>query len=151
MQYYYLLMSYLSASRELKQVDQILVVVTGSPGPRNGRAPISTSAKKSFSPDVSSPRPDKATPLFASRPSGFPETSLPGISCVWCARTRHFPSKASYALLATPLSPSAFLLYPPPYLLVYRPPAYSYQQRASGGAPRSPLTSSDLDLSASVR
>ena len=112
---------------------------------------MSTSAKKPFSPDVSSPRPDEASPLFASRPSGSPEPSLPFISCVWCARTPHFPSKASDALLATPPPPSAFLLYLPPYLLVYRPPAYSYQLRASGGPPRSPLTSSDLDLSAPVR
>ena len=110
-----------------------------------------TSAKKPFSPDVSSPCPDEASPLLASRPSGYPEPSLPFISCVWCARTAHFPSKASDALLATPPPPSAFLLYPPPYHLVYRPPAYSYQLRASGGPPRSPLTSSDLDLSAPVR
>jgi len=108
-------------------------------------------SKKTFSPDVSSPRPDEAIPLFDSRPSGSPEPSLPFISCVWCARTPHFPSKASDALLATPPPPSAFRLYPPLYLLVYRPPAYSYQLRASGSPPRSPLTSSDLDLSAPVR
>jgi len=108
-------------------------------------------SKKPFSPDVSSPRPDEASRLFASRPSGSPEAALPFISCVWCARTPHFPSKASDALLATPPPPSAFLLYPPTYLLVYRPPAYSYQLRASGSPPRSPLTSSDLDLSAPVR
>jgi len=112
---------------------------------------LTASAKKPFSPDVSSPRPDEASPLFASHPSGSPETSLPFISCVWCARTPHFPSKVSDALLATPPPPTAFLLYPPPYLLVYRPPAYSYQLRASGGPPRSPLTSSDLDLSAPFR
>jgi len=112
---------------------------------------VNPSAKKPFSPDVSSPRPDETSPLFASRPSGSPEPSLPFISCVWCARTPHFPSQASDALLATPPPPSAFLLYPPPYLLVYRPHAYSYQLGASGGPPRSPLTSSDLDLSAPVR
>jgi len=111
----------------------------------------STSPKKPFSTDVSSPRPDEASPLFASGPSGSPEPSLPFISCVWCARTLHFPSKASDALLATPPPPSAFQLYPPPYLLIYRPPAYSYHLRASGGPPRFPLTSSDLDLSAPVR
>jgi len=109
-----------------------------------------TSAKKPFLPDVSSPRPDEASPLFTSRPCRSPEPSLPFISCVWCARTPHFPFQASDALLATPPPLSAFLLYPPPYLLVYRPPAYSYQLRASCGPPRSPLTSSDLDLSAPV-
>ena len=106
--------------------------------------------KKPFSPDVLSTRSDEASPLYASRPSRSPEPSLPFISCVWCARTPHFPSKASDVLLATPPPPSAFLLYPPTYLLVYRPPAYFYQLRASGGPPRSPLTSSDLDLSAPV-
>jgi len=110
-----------------------------------------TSAKKPFSPDISSPRPDETSPLFAPRPSGSPEPSLPFISCIWCARRPHFPSKASDALLAPPPPPSTFLLYPPPYLLVYRPPAYSYQLRAFGGPPRSPLTSSDLDLSTPVR
>ena len=94
-----------------------------------------SSAKKPFSTDVSSPRPDEASPLFASRPSGSPEPSLPFISSIWCARTPHLPSKASDALLATPLPPSAFLLYPPPYLLVYRPPAYSYQLRHPAALP----------------
>jgi len=117
----------------------------------NSSQRLRSSAKKPFSQDVSSPRPDEASPLFASRPCGSPEPSLPFISFVWCARTPHFPSKASDALFATPPPPSAFQLYLPPYLLVYRPPAYSYQLRASGGCPRSPLTCSDLDLSAPVR
>jgi len=116
-----------------------------------GTKSLMPSAKKPFSPDVSSLRPDEASPLFASRPSGSAEPSLPFISCVWYARTPHVPSKASDALLATPPPPSAFLLYPPPYLLVYRPHAYSYQLRRSGSPPRFPLTSSDLDLSAPVR
>jgi len=127
----------------------IMVATSISRAPA-GMVLVAASAKKAVSPDVSSPRLNEASPLFASRPSGSPEPSLPFISCVWCARTLHFPSKASDAPLATPPPPSGLLLYPPPYLLVYRPLAYSYQMRASGGPPRSPLTSSDLDLSAPV-
>jgi len=111
---------------------------------------ITSSAKKPFSQDVSSPSRDEASRLFASCPSRSPGPSLPFISCVGCARMPHLPSKVFNALLVIAPPPSTFLLYLPPYLLVYRPPADSYQLRASGGPPRSPLTSSDLDLSAPV-
>ena len=126
-------------------------VVQNAPGPMLLGQPKTYISKKTFFTRGIEPASGQASPLFASRPSGSPEASLPFISCVWYAQTPHFPSKASDALLATPPPPSAFLLYPPPYLLVYRPPAYSYQLRASGGPPRSPLTASDLDLSAPVR
>ena len=73
------------------------------------------------------------------------------ISCVWCTRTPHFPSTWSDALVAAPLRPRASPLYLPPYPLVYWPPAYSLQLRASGDHLCYPDTSGDLDLSASIR
>jgi len=77
--------------------------------------------------------------------------SLPFISCVWCTRTPHIPSTASDALVAAPPPPCASPLYPPPYPLVYWPPAYSLRLRASGDHLCYPHTSGDLDLSASIR
>jgi len=84
------------------------------------------------------------------RSSRISPAILPFISCVWCTRTPHFPSTASDALVAAPPPPRVSPLYPPPYPLVYWPPAYSLRLRVSGDYPCYPHTSGDRDLSASI-
>jgi len=76
---------------------------------------------------------------------------LPFLSCVWCTRMPHFPSRVSDALVPAPPPRHASPLYLPPYALLYLPPACSLHLRASGDHHWYPHTSGDLDLSSSIR
>ena len=87
---------------------------------------------------------------FCVRSSRISCAFLAFISCVWCTRTPHFPSTASDVLVAALPTPGDSPLYPPPYPLVYWPPAYSLRLRASGHHLCYAHTSGDLDLSASI-